>query len=34
MRRRRQHVVNGIDFEDTGGGTDATLNIRPVGVPC
>lgn len=24
-------VVNGIDFEDTGGGTDATLNIRPVG---
>lgn len=24
-------VVNGIDFEDTGGGTDATLSIRPAG---
>ncbi len=24
-------VVNGIDFEDTGGGTDATLSIRSVG---
>ena len=24
-------VVNGIDFEDTGGGTDAVLSFRPVG---